>query len=515
MKDNLHTGQEVREKLMAGIRKCADAVGATMGTGGSNSLIEAIESPGHMTTNDGATILNAIKLADPIEEMGRKILMEAVSRANRASGDGSSTTTILTAAILEEGIKHFDKASPMEVKRSLEECIPVIEQSLNRQKRMIEVSEVGQVAAISAEDAEIGDLIQEIYEKIGKEGVIHWDVSKTSEDIYTIGTGLTVEGAVLASPYMADQDKTTGQFGSAAKLKEPFVIITREKITTGAVFEQLFMQLNAKGKKEVVVFCDDFDVNVVAQFVMTHQVQGFRTILVKLPVIWGDQWRQDLALASGATIIDPTAGLSLKDIKQEHLGTFGHLAVDKEATHIDGIKDLTVHIKTLENDGTDESLNRAARLNTRTARLFLGAHSDSALSYKRLKVEDAIAAAYHALNGGVVAGGGTALRNVSLALPDTIGARILEVALCAPQEQIAKNSGYVYKDTMSSGTKGLDTRTGQIVDMFEAGITDPATIVLNAAKNAISVAASILTTKTLVTFPREEIAPQNPNALIR
>jgi len=164
-KDNLHTGEEARNKLISGIRKVADAVGGTMGTGGANSVIEMIESPGHLVTNDGFTIASSIRFSDPIEEMGRKILMEAISRANKASGDGSSTTTVLTAAILEEGIKHLKDASPMEIKRSLDACIPLIEESIKKQKREITVDDVGKVASISAEDESIGALIQEIYQK--------------------------------------------------------------------------------------------------------------------------------------------------------------------------------------------------------------------------------------------------------------------------------------------------------------------------------------------------------------
>jgi len=484
IKDNLHTGEEVRAKLISGIRKCSEAVGGTMGTGGANSLIEMVENPHHIVTNDGATILSSIKLADPIEEMGRNILMESVGRSNKVSGDGSSTTTVLTHAILEEGTKHLKNASPMEIKRSLEACIPLIEQSINEQKREITVDEVGKVASISAEDEGIGGMIQEIYQKIGKDGIIHWDISKTAEDTYTIGNGLTVNGAGIASPYMCDRDKTTGNFATFAKMKNPLVIVTREKITTGAVFESLFVSLNSKGKKEVVIFCEDFDVTAISHFVMTQQVQGFRVIVIKLPVLWGDEWREDLALASGATLIDPNVGLSLKDIKEEHLGTFKHLTTDKDATYIDGIKDLSAHIESLKAEDTDQSNLRASRLNTKTARYFVGAQSDSALSYRRLKVEDAIASAYHALQGGIVVGGGWALAIAS----EGIGNEILKEALKAPINQITKNMGKKYTAKM----------------MEEQQVFDPAVIVMNAVKNAISVSATVLTVNTIVTFPREE-----------
>lgn len=508
--DNLHF--DAIERLQTGIAKVAKAVGGTMGTGGGNAILEAIENPGHLTTNDGYSIANSIVLADPIEDMGRKILLEAINRANKQSGDGSSTTCVLTAAVLEEGRKQ-EGHHPMDIKRSLEECLPLIEANLKEQSRDVTVDNVDQVATISAEDETIGKMIGEIYKQIGPKGIIHWDVSKTTEDSYTVGKGITVDGAGIASPYMYDRDNETGEYKKIATLKDPKVLIVKEKLTTAAVFDKLFAQMDAKGDKEVAIFCEDFDVNVVAQLVMTQQMRGFRAVIVKMPVIWRDEWYSDLALASGATVIDPRAGLQLKDITTEHLGTFGHLKIDVETTYIDGIKDLTTHVDGLTATGEDGALLRASRLNTKTARYFVGAQSESALSYRRLKVEDAISAAYQALNGGIVAGGGVALANVAKKLPDTIGGTILSEALFAPFQQVLTNAGIPKEAgglsskamlSMARPTVGIDTRTKEAVDMFEAGIVDPTNIVLNAVKNAVSVAAAVLTAPTLVTLPREE-----------
>lgn len=461
---------------MRGVSKSAAAVGPTMGSKGNNGLIEAIASPGYLLTNDGATLLESMKFECPIEEMGHRILLEAVSRANKSSGDGSSTTTVLTHAILKEG-QRFQARNPMELKRSLEDCIPAIEQSINEQKKEISVDDVWKVAAISAEDEEIGRKIGDIYKEISKDGIIHWDISKTGEDYHTIGQGLTVEGAGIASPYMFDVDKTSGQYSQHAKMVNPQVIVSREKITTGAAFEQIFSTLNAKGKKEVVIFCEDFEVQAVAHLVMTYQRQGFRAVLVKLPTIYGDVWGEDLAKASGATIIDPSRGLALKDLKEEHTGTLGHITITKGDTFVDGIKDLAEHIEYVR---SLEDEDRVKRLNTKTARYFVGALSDAALSYRRLKVEDAINAAQQALLGGIVVGGGLALAKIKT------GNKILDKALKAPHEQIVKNMG-----------KSFTAET-----MEEQEVYDPANVVLNAAKNAISVAASILTANTVITYPR-------------
>lgn len=458
-----------------------------MGTSGANAIIEAIENPHHIVTNDGYSIANAVHLSDPIENMGKNILLEAINRANKASGDGSSTTCVTTAAIIEEGMKHTD-ISPMELKRSLEACIPLIEESINKQKRQITVDEVGKVAAISAEDEQIGRTIQEIYQQIGKEGIIHWDISKTAEDSFSIGQGITIEGAGVVSPYMCDADES-GQNTNRIRLKNPKILITKQKITSADDFGVIGQALFAKDIKDVIVFCDEFEPLMINDLILTRAKRGFRIVLVKMPILWKDQWFEDVALATGAKIVDPALGLSLKAVKPEDLGTVGHITITKDSTFLDEIADLTSHIATLQEEATDDSLLRASRLNTKTARYFVGAHSDSALSYRRLKVEDAIAAGYHALNGGIVIGGGLVLVNATEKLPNDI----LKVSLCAPYEQIKRNMGASFSQK----------------DMEEQQVYDPAQIVLNAVKNAISVAATVLTADTVVTLPREEI--QTPN----
>lgn len=481
--DTLITGEEARHRLSQGIWKCRNAVGGTMGSAGANSILETLESPNHRLTNDGATILEAIRLADPIEEMGRKILLEAVSRSNKASGDGSSTATVLTAAILEEGMKHLSEASPMDIKRSLEACIPLIEDSINKQKRDITVSEVGSVAAISAEDEHIGAKIQEIYEQIGKEGIIYWDISKTAEDHYTIGTGITVEGATYISPYMCDADDKGANTGYA-RLKNPKILLLKQKVTNAEDFASLGAHLAKQGCTDLVIFADEVDPLVIPPLVMTRMQRGFRFLVIKMPVLWRDAWYEDLSKATGATIIDSSAGLFLKDAKEEHLGTCSHLVVSKDETNLDGIKDVSEHIADLGKMDDETSKLRAARLNTKTARYFVGGLSDSAISHRRYKVEDAIAAAHHALKSGIVVGGGWALANAAEAIDNTI----LKAALLAPLEQISTNMNKKYSAAMMEMEK----------------IYDPAQIVINAAKNAISVAASILTANTLVLLPRED-----------
>ena len=506
MQDNLHIN--ARDRIMKGVNKIADAVGSTMGTAGQNAIIQCIESPGHYATNDGFSIANAIQFADPLEQLGRDILLEAINRANKQSGDGSSTTCVLTSAILTGGIKAqnklFNRPVPMDIQRSLENCIPLIEESIKKQTKEVTTENVEQVATISAEDPQIGKTIQEIYSKIGKDGIIYWDISKTSEDSYTIGTGLTIETATYVSPYMCDIDDK-GNLAQSIRWKDPKVLLCKQKITSAMDFEKLFSSLYAKDIRELVIFAEGIEVPVIADLVRTRAMRGFKSAVIKVPVLWRDQWWEDLALTSGGKIVGPETGLSLKDATIEDLGSYGFITVTKDSTYIDGIKDVSGHIQRLKDLGDDESLLRASRLNTKTARYFVGARSESALSYKRLKVEDAINAASCALDNGVVVGGGLALFNATQDLPkDTIGGKILREALQAPIKQIIKNAGgspLVIKQL--GGEIGFNSQTQKVENLMEKGIVDPSDVVLNAVRNAIGVVATILTGEKVVTLPED------------
>lgn len=516
IKDNLYF--DAQDKLIDGINKVSKAVAVTMGTSGSNAIIEAIEHPGHLLTNDGYTIANSILLEDPIEDMGRKILLESINRSNKASGDGSSTTCVLTAAIINEGKEYKGKVHPMELKNSIEACLPIIEASLERQTRKI-VDEDGtidtkmlrQVATISAEDEDIGRRIAQIYSEIGPKGLIHWDISKTTDDSYTVGNGITVDGATYISPYMCDATEN-GQGTNEVRLRKPLILITKQKISSGAELGNLARELFESSIHDLIVFAEDIDPILVPGLIKLRLEKGFRVVIIKMPVLWKDEWYTDLALATGATVIDPTYGVSLRDLKKEHLGTVDNIVITREDTNLDGIEDLKAHIQTLEQDGEEDSKLRASRLNTKTARYYVGAQSDSALSYRRLKVEDAISAAFHALNGGIVAGGGKALANAANGLPtDTVGGKILRVALRTPFHVILNNAGFPWENVDEELKKsvqldegfGFNTKTFAWVGMFEEGIVDPKVITVNAVRNAVSVAATILTAPTIVTLPRE------------
>ncbi len=289
-------------------------------------------------------------------------------------------------------------------------------------------------------------------------------------------------------------------------------MLVKQKITTAGDFEKLFKSLNDNGFKEVVIFCDEYEPSIIPQLVQTRIVRGFKAALVKMPVLWKDWWYEDLAAATGATVVDGV-GLTFATMMAEHLGTCDNIVIDKENSYLDGIKDLTTYIAGLELEGTDDAKLRAARLNTKTARYFVGAKSDSALSYRRLKVEDALNSAYHAIENGIVAGGGVALSQCATYLPDTPTGTIVSNALFAPMLKIAANAGTESYDGDTKDT-GLDTRTGQFVNMFEAGIVDSADVVLNAVQNAISVAATVLTCNVVIQLPRQSFTDTLVNEIM-
>lgn len=518
MADNIFNEQISREKVLKGINAGVNAAKVTIGPKGANVLIEHDLYPYFQVINDGITIIESIKLEDPIEQMGLSMLKEAVGRHNKSGGDGSTTASIVMQAIVEEGMKTLTECSPMELRSSLEKCVSLIEKSIDEQTKEITVDEVGKVASISAEDEKMGAMIQEIYQKIGKDGILYPDISKGYEDHYTLSSGVKISDAGFASPYMADVDEKTQNFLNVAQFKNPRILVVKQKLNDAKRdLERVFAFVasdkgNDKLSKEIVIFYDDAEPSVIPDVVLTRIKNNFRAVLIKMPTLWKDQWYEDLALLTGATVIDGT-GLALKNIKLDHLGTCDHILIEESksgkeySTFLDGTKNVSEYIKNLE-EGTDDDKIRAARLNTKTARLFVGAHSETSLRYRSLKLDDARNAAWQALHGGIVAGGGVALLNIAQIMPDTIAGRILSKALKAPIEQIVANAGL--KMPKLKDNLGLNASTGEVVDMIEAGIWDSAKITKSIVRNAISVAATVLTHRGSIVLPPRTPQPQMP-----
>lgn len=441
MSETIH--KDALPRLANGIRHCAEVVARTMGPKGSNVLIQHKLQPGHMLTNDGATVINAMHLEDPIEAMGLNFLKEAASRSNSNSGDGSTTTAVLLNAILQEGIK--TGINTLEIKQSLDDCLPIIEASIKDQTKQITVDDIPAVAEIAGESKELAQILGEIYKVIGKDGIIHLEGSGTYSTSYNLIEGVRLGDTGFLSPYMANE-------GKRAINQKPNILVTKRKIENIRDINPLLEYVRDRAEsKTLVIFADDMDSNVARQLVELQQnpSRAVNILIIKAPVLWKNYVFEDFAKIVGATILEDSSGISFKTLDLKHLGTCDTLICDKDETTIIGIKDITEHIQSIKDDESLPSQDKAVRiayLSTKTAMLKLGAKSETELSLLRLKMEDAIHSSRLALQSGVVCGGGMTLYNASLVMPDTVGGRILREALKAPLKQIIANTGVNYDD---------------------------------------------------------------------
>lgn len=508
---NIYMREEARRKLVAGVDAAADAAKVTLGAGGANAILEADLMPGHMITNDGVSIVQRIKLEDPVENIGANLIKEVASRSDSEGGDGTTTTTVLLQAIIHAGLD--EKESPMDIKRSLDECLPIIHKALDEQTREITPDDVAQVAIVSGENEELGAMLQEIYQEIGKDGIVELDNSNLPETFYEITEGVRLMNAGAFGGYAFNEP-------GKAVLKKPLILVSKEKLNSTDEIEPLLAGLIQNGRNELVIFADDIDMAVASKLAYTHLTGGFKTLLIKAPTLWKDLITEDFARVTGATVVNAANGITFKTLRMDHLGSCEKLVATRDETRVIGIKDISEHIADLEEKkkqsgpASDEAKLRLSWLQTKVATLKIGAHSESELSYKRLKAEDARNAAYQALQGGVVPGGGLALLNASGYLTlDTVGARILREALAAPMRQIKENAGLddqIGEVGRLPSKIGFNARTLEFVNMEEAGIVDPAKVVKNAIKNAISVAGTVLTASVVVTMPKPEQPNQAP-----
>lgn len=498
-KSNIYLAEEAREKLMNGVDQVANAVRVTLGAAGTNVILESPLEPGHMITNDGVSIAHMVQLKDPVENIGANLIKEIAARSDRESGDGTTTSTVLAQAILHAGMEFEGNA--MELKRSLDECLPIINASLDAQKKEITVDDVQQVATISSENEELGAMLQEIYQQIGKEGFVELDVSKLPTTFYEITDGIRLRNAGWLGAYSSTEP-------GKAVYENPFILVTTQKIATLDDIEPAMKLVARAGKNELVIYCDDIDMAVANELVMNHFKGRFKTHVIKAPTLWKDWITEDFAEITGATVIGNTTGTNLRTIRPEHFGTCSKIITTKDETRVIGVKDMTTYIEFLMQEDNDESKLRASWLQTKAAILKIGAATESEISYLRLKAEDACNATRLALQEGIVVGGGIALLNAAKDMPDTVGGNILREALKAPTAQILMNGGHekfsLDVEGDFGGTRGYDAKANKITDMWKAGIVDPVKVVKNSIKNAISVAGIVLTAPAVITLPKQE-----------
>lgn len=502
-RDNIHLAEGTK-KLLAGIDKTVSMIRGTYGAAGGNVVLQEFFYPYHSVRNDGKAIVDKIVLADSVENIGANIVKEAGDKADKDSGDGRKTTMILTQAIFEAA--QGSKAQPLEIKRSLDECLPIILDSVRSQSKHIGVEEVKSVATIASESEQIGGLISDIYGEIGSEGIIEIENSNLPTTFYEVTEGVRLRNAGYFGAY------STTEAGKAV-YKNPLILISKEKVTSVDQLEPIFAMMQRQGKNELVIYCDDIDMSVASLLAYTHLTGGFKTLIIKSPSLWKDWLFEDFAKITGATPIDFKEGKTFASFAYADLGTCDKIVATKDETRIIGTKDISAHVEALKALNTDESKVRVSWLQTKVAVLKVGANSESELSYVAKKAADACHASYLALKSGVVSGGGIALLNASRNLPDTIGGRIMKKALKVPLKTLLNNAGFEViekndkknKKAIYIGGKdfeggfGFDVKNGCFKNMVESGIIDPTIVVANAVTNSVSIASTVLTLKGIIT----------------
>ena len=518
MAKELKFSENGRRALERGVDALADAVKVTLGPKGRNVIIE--KSFGSPTiTNDGVTIAREIEVKDRFENMGAQTVKEVATKTNDVAGDGTTTATVLAQAIFKEGLKNVAAgANPMILKRGVEKAVNTVVDNIREISVPVQDKEsIAQVAAISAADEEIGKLIAEAMEKVGKDGVISVEESKSMGTSLEVVEGMQFDRGYL-SPYMVSDTETM-----TANLDDPYLLITDKKITNIQDILPLLEKVVQQGKA-LLIIAEEVEGEALATLVVNKIRGTFNCVAVKAPG-FGDRRKamlDDIATLTGATVISEEKGMTLEGATLDDLGTAHKVTVTKDdTTLVDGagseeaIKERINQIRTqIENSTSDfdrEKLQeRLAKLAGGVAVIKVGAATETELKEKKHRIEDALSATRAAVAEGLVAGGGTALLN-SIACLDELeldgdeatGVDIIRKALETPVRLIANNAGYegsviVEKVKAQDSGVGFDAYNGDFVNMIASGIVDPAKVTRSALQNAASAAAMLLTTECLV-----------------
>ena len=530
MAKDIKFAEDARSAMLRGVDVLANTVKVTLGPKGRNVVLEkAFGSP--LITNDGVTIAKEIELEDHFENMGAKLVAEVASKTNDIAGDGTTTATVLTQAIVREGLKNVTAgANPVGIRRGIELATKAAVEELHRISRPVESKEaIAQVAAISSGSAEVGELIAEAMEKVGNDGVITIEESKGIETELDVVEGMQFDRGYLSQYMVTDNDKMI------ATLDNPFILITDKKVSNIQEIIPLLEQIVQQGRA-LLIIADDVDGEALPTLVLNKLRGTFNVVAVKAPG-FGDRRKamlEDIAVLTGAQVITEDLGLELKDATLAQLGTAGKVVVSKDSTTIvegAGSKELIANrvalIRAQAQDTTSdfdrEKLHeRLAKLSGGVAVIKVGAATETELKEKKLRIEDALNATRAAVEEGIVSGGGTALVNVqkvvdALELEGDLatGAKIVSRSLEEPLRQIAENAGLegsVIVARLKSEEKGIgyNAATDEWVNMIEAGIVDPTKVTRSALQNAASVSALLLTTEAVVADKPAPVAPPMP-----
>lgn len=522
--------EEARRALGAGVDKLANAVKVTLGPKGRNVVLDK-KFGAPVITNDGVTIARDIELPDAFENMGAQLVKEVATKTNDVAGDGTTTATLLAQAMIQEGMRNVAAgANPMVLKRGIEMAVKALVEEIG--KRSIKVSgksDIAQVASVSAADAEIGELIAEAMERVGEDGVITVEESRSLQTALSVVEGMQFDRGYI-SPYMiTDADKME------AVMDDPYILITDRKISAIADLLPTLEKVVQQGK-ELLIIAEDVDGEALATLVVNKLRGTFKAVAVKAPG-FGDRRKamlEDIAILTGGAVITEDLGRKLDSVELADLGRARQVRISKdETTIIDGVgnKDVisnrVAQIHSLLEETTsefdrDKLQERLAKLAGGVAVIEVGAATEVELKDKKLRIEDALNATRAAVEEGIVAGGGTTLVDIIPALDKLVaegdvltGIKLVRRAVEEPVRQIAYNAGLegaivVEKVKSTPAGVGFNAMTEEYVDMVKEGIVDPAKVTRSALQNAASIAALVLTTETVVADKVEENAPAMP-----
>lgn len=531
MAKDIKFAEDARAKMQAGVDKLANTVKTTIGPKGRNVVIE--QSYGAPTiTNDGVTIAKSIELEDHFEDMGAKLVAEVASKTNDIAGDGTTTATVLTQAIINEGLKNVTAgANPVGVRRGIELATDAAVKALHKLSKTVSTKEeIAQIASISAANPEVGELIAEAMEKVGNDGVITIEESKGIETTLDVVEGMQFDRGYMSQYMVTDTDKME------ASLDNPYILITDKKI--GNIQEILpMLQSVVEQGRALLIIADDITGEALPTLVLNKMRGTFNVVAVKAPG-FGDRRKaqlEDIAILTGGTVITDDLGLNLKDVTIAQLGQAAKVTVSKDNTTIvegagnkeaiaERVNLIKGQIAETTSDFDREKLQeRLAKLAGGVAVINVGAATETELKERKYRIEDALNATRAAVEEGFVAGGGTALVNVIPAVAELsetgdvqTGINIVRRALEEPVRQIAENAGLegsVIVNQLKSEKPGVgyNAATDEWVDMIEAGIVDPTKVTRSALQNAASVSALLLTTEAVVAEqPKTDAAPATP-----
>ena len=530
MAKDLRIGSEGRAKLKAGIDILADTVKVTLGPKGRNVILDKKFGPPQVCS-DGVTIAKEIDLEDPFENMGAQLIKEASKKTNDDAGDGTTTSTVLSQALVAEGFKNVAAgADPMAIKKGLELALESVRKSITKLSTPVEgKAQIAQVATLSAHDDEMGSLIANVMEKTGKDGVITVDEGKGLEYETDYVEGMQIDRGYISPYFVTNADKME------AILEDAYVLVTDKKIS--AVSDLLpLLEKVLKGNKNIIVIAEDVEGEALATLVVNRMRGTLNALAVKAPG-FGDRRKemlQDIAILTGARVITEDVGLYLESAELEDLGTISRVVSRKDDTTFVGGKGNTAEIKgrieqikaQIEETSSDydrEKLQeRMAKLSGGVAVIKVGAATEIELKEKKQRLEDALSATRAAVEEGIVPGGGTVLirsandlNKLKVDAEFQTGVNILKKALEEPVRVIADNSGAEGAVVLSgvlegTGNHGYDAATDKFGDMLKMGIIDPAKVTRAAVENAISVGGMILTTESMMTDIQEPAGPAAP-----